>query len=83
MKIQTMILSVALLTFIGPAAGRIYTACQLATLAINNGITTNISDCKYSAAQQLSLETDLMKAYCDDVHFINHAQKTNVGKGYT
>jgi hypothetical protein len=83
MKPQIMILAVALVTIIRPAAGIVYTQCQLTTLVINNGITTNVSDCKYSTAQQLSLKTDLMKVYCNDMHLINQAQKTNAGKRYS
>jgi hypothetical protein len=83
MKLQTMILVVALVTVIGPAAGIVYTQCELATLVINNGITTNISDCKYSTAHRFLLKTDLAKVHCSDVHLIKQAQKTNSVKGYS
>jgi hypothetical protein len=46
MKIPTMMLAVVLVTIVGPAAAKVYSQCQLATLLRNNGITSNINDCK-------------------------------------
>jgi len=54
MKLPTMILAVALVTIIGPAASIVYSQCQLATLVINNGIATRIPDCKYSNLQHIT-----------------------------
>jgi hypothetical protein len=49
MKLQTVILAVALVTIIGPAAAIKYSLCELATPLTTNGITTNIPDCKYTS----------------------------------
>jgi hypothetical protein len=51
MKLQSMMLAVALVTIVGPAAARVYSQCQLATLLKKNGITTNIADCKCISLQ--------------------------------
>nr|AFZ78837.1 C-type lysozyme-2 [Coptotermes formosanus] len=39
-----MMLAVVLVTIVGPAAAKVYSQCQLATLLRNNGITSNIND---------------------------------------
>jgi hypothetical protein len=46
MKLQILILAAALVTIIGPAAGIVYSACKLATILAQCGITTSINDCK-------------------------------------
>jgi hypothetical protein len=49
MKLRIMILAVALVTIIGPAAGRWYSQCQLATALQQCGMNFSINDCKYTA----------------------------------
>ena len=44
-----MILAVALVTIMGPAAGVVYQACQLATVLSRCGLNFAVNDCKYTA----------------------------------
>jgi len=46
MKLPTVILTVVLVTIIGPAASIVYIQCQLAALVTNNDTATRIPDCK-------------------------------------
>jgi hypothetical protein len=49
MQRQTMIVTLAIVAIIGPAAGVILSQCQLATILLNQGISNNlIPDCKCS-----------------------------------
>jgi hypothetical protein len=49
MERLTMILALAIVTIAGPVAGVTYSQCQLATILLNNGISSNlINDCKCS-----------------------------------
>jgi hypothetical protein len=53
MKLHTMILAVALVTIIGPAAAKVFKECELVTALPQCGITTSINDCKYTALSQV------------------------------
>jgi hypothetical protein len=54
-----MMLAVALITIIGPAAAVVYSQCELATLLTRNGITSDIPDCKYTSVLYISLKFNL------------------------
>jgi len=55
MKLQIMILAVALVTIIGPAAGIVYSECQLATLLPQCGMKNSINDCKCTTLSPIDL----------------------------
>jgi hypothetical protein len=81
MKFPTMMLAVALVTIVGPAAATVYSECQLATLVTNNGITSNNADCKCITPLSISLKINLKEIYCNDVHFFHRAEDRNCWEG--
>jgi len=46
MKLQITILAAALVTIIGPAAGTVYSDCELARVLPQCGLNYNVDDCK-------------------------------------
>jgi len=48
MKLQIMILAVALVTIIGPAAGVFFSPCELARVLPQCGLNYYVDDCKFT-----------------------------------
>jgi len=59
MKLQIMILALVLVTIMGPAAGVVYQACQLATVLPQCGLNFNVNDCKCTAPLPTPFPIDL------------------------
>jgi hypothetical protein len=50
MKLQIIILAVALVTISGPAAATVYKACELARVLPQCGLNFSVKDCKFTTA---------------------------------
>jgi hypothetical protein len=78
-----MILAVALVTIIGPAACTVFKECELAVVLPQCGLNYSVDDCKCTTPpppRSISIKNNLNKIYCDIVDLIHPAQEKSRGE---